>query len=70
MSETHITSTEFQSKPGLYLDAAASAPVFITKHKRLARVLVSVDEYERLKARDTRQSYKVEETVPKMGRSA
>lgn len=34
--------------------------MFITKHRRLARVLIDIAEYERLKARDTRQSYRTE----------
>ena len=37
--------------------------MFITKHRRLARVLIDIEEYERLKARDTRQAYRTE-TLP------
>ncbi len=51
-----ISSTEFQSRAGTYLDQAAKGPVFITKHKRTVRVLLDIDEYERLKQYDTRQS--------------
>ena len=35
-------------------------PVFITKHRRPARVLIDIEEYERLKARDTRRAYATE----------
>lgn len=54
---TTVASTEFQSRAGLYIERAAKAPVFITKHSRPVRVLIDIDEYERLKARDTRKSY-------------
>jgi prevent-host-death family protein len=56
-----ITSTEFQNRAGRYLDAAAKAPVFITRYDRPVRVLIDIDEYERLKALDTRQAYRVED---------
>jgi len=52
-----VASTEFQTRAGLYIERAAKAPVFITKHSRPVRVLLDIDEYERLKARDTRQAY-------------
>ncbi|MBT3329863.1 MAG: type II toxin-antitoxin system Phd/YefM family antitoxin [Rhodospirillaceae bacterium] len=57
MVEKSITSTEFQARVGAYIDEAAKGPVFIRKHKRLARVLLDIDEYERLKQYDTRQSF-------------
>jgi len=54
MSVKSITSTEFQTRAGQYLEESSKAPVFITRHKRLARVLLDIDEYERLKSIDTR----------------
>ena len=56
MARTSVTSTEFQARCGAYLDQAAKGPVFITRHRRLLRVLLDVEEYERLKGYDTRQS--------------
>ena len=55
MAKLTVASTEFQNRAGHYIEAAARRPVFITKHKRPARVLIDIEEYERLKARDTRQ---------------
>lgn len=52
-----VASTEFQTRAGLYIERAAKAPVFITRHSRPVRVLLDIDEYERLKARDTRQAH-------------
>jgi prevent-host-death family protein len=54
---TTVASTEFQNRAGLYIERAAKSPVFITKHRRPVRVLIDIEEYERLKARDTRQAY-------------
>lgn len=54
---TIVASTEFQNRAGLYMERSAKAPVFITKHNRPVRVLLDIDEYERLKARDTRKAY-------------
>jgi len=56
MDRKFVTSTEFRNKAGRYLDEAAKAPVFITKHDRPARVLIDIDEYERLSALDARQT--------------
>jgi prevent-host-death family protein len=53
---TTVASTEFQSRAGLYMEKSGKSPVFITKHNRPVRVLIDIDEYERLKARDTRQA--------------
>jgi prevent-host-death family protein len=61
MSDISVTATEFQARAGRYIEQSAKAPVFITKHSRPARVLIDIDEYERLKARDTRRAYAVEE---------
>ena len=52
----NVTSIEFQTRAGQYLDCAGKQPVFITKHDRPVKVLIDVEEYERLKAYDTRQA--------------
>ena len=56
VSQTTVASTEFQNRAGLYIERSAKSPVFITKHSRPVRVLIDIEEYERLKARDTRQA--------------
>ena len=61
MADTIVASSEFQTRAGLYLDQAAKSPVFITKHKRPSRVLLDIDEYNRLKARDTRIAIRSED---------
>jgi prevent-host-death family protein len=61
MADTIVASSEFQTRAGLYLDQAGKSPVFITKHKRPSRVLLDIDEYNRLKARDTRIAYLCED---------
>jgi len=57
MSEIIVASTEFKNRAGLYMEQSGKAPVFITRHNRRVRVLLDIDEYERLKARDTRKAY-------------
>ena len=49
-----VTSAEFQRKIGLYQDKALAEPVTITKNGRDRLVLLSVEEYRRLKRRDRR----------------
>src|ERR1035437_6855921 len=49
-----VTSAEFQRNLGLYQDKALAEPVIITKNGRERLVLVSVEEYYRLKGRDRR----------------
>jgi prevent-host-death family protein len=61
MSPRNVTATEFRNHAGTYIDAAAKAPVVITKHSRPSRVLLDFDEYERLKAYDTRVSFRTDE---------
>ena len=61
MSGISVSSTEFQTRAGLYIERSGKAPVIITKHNRPARVLIDIEEYERLKARDTRRAYAVED---------
>jgi prevent-host-death family protein len=55
-----VSATEFQNRAGLYIEQSGKEPVFITRHRRPARVLIDIEEYERLKARDTRQAYATE----------
>lgn len=56
MLERNVTATEFQNRAGQYLDEAARAPVVVTRHGRPSRVLLDIEEYERLKRGDTRQA--------------
>lgn len=53
-----ITSTQFIKTPGVYQDQAQREPVVITKHNREHTVLLSAQEYQRLKRRD-RQVFRV-----------
>jgi prevent-host-death family protein len=46
-----VSSAEFQRNLGLYQDKALSEPVTITKNGRERLVLLSVDEYQRLRSR-------------------
>ena len=53
----NVTATEFRNQAGRYLEEAAKAPVVITRHSRPSRVLLDIEEYERLKTfEDTRRS--------------
>lgn len=56
MERRFVTSTEFRNKAGQYFDEAAKAPVFIKKHDRATRVLIDIDEYERLTAAEARRA--------------
>jgi len=47
-----VSSTEFQRNPGLYQDLAQREPVTVTNHGRERTVLLSAEEYRRLKRRD------------------
>jgi len=49
-----ITSVEFQRNFGRYQDTALTEPVAITHNGRERVVMLSVDEYHRLKQRDRR----------------
>ena len=55
MDHKFVTPTEFRNKAGQYLDEAAKAPVFIARHDRPTRVLIDVEEYERLTADEARR---------------
>ena len=47
-----VTAAEFQRNIGRYQDMALTKPVAITKNGRERTVLISSEEYERLKRRD------------------
>jgi prevent-host-death family protein len=47
-----VSAAEFQKHLGQYQDAALRQPVAITRHGREHLVLLSADEYRRLKSRD------------------
>ena len=49
-----ITSREFQRNFGRFQDAALKAPLSITRNGRERLVLLSIEEYTRLKRRDRR----------------
>ena len=49
-----LSASEFQDCVGEALDRSLSQPVLITKHGRPRNVVLSYDEYERLRARDRR----------------
>ena len=51
-----ISSTEFSEQVGHYQEAALSQPVIVTRDGRDQTVMISVEEYARLKRRD-RQVY-------------
>jgi len=44
-----VTATEFQQAVGTYSDTAIKEPVMITTHSRDRLVLMSIEEYQRLK---------------------
>ena len=47
-----ISSTEFSKEIGRYQDAALTEPVVVTRNGRDRTVLISAEEYWRLKRRD------------------
>jgi len=58
-----ISSTEFQRNVTLYEDKALAEPVTITKNGRERLVLLSIEEYQRLKRRD-RRVFPAEDLTP------
>lgn len=54
MAPVTLSASEFQDRVGEALDRSLSQPVLITKHGRPRNVVLSYDEYERLRARDRR----------------
>ena len=55
-----VTSTEFGKEVGRYQDAALTQPVIVTSNGRDRTVMISAEEYQRLKRRD-RQVFAVGE---------
>ncbi len=47
-----ISSTEFGKEVGRYQDVALTQPVVVTRNGRDRTVMISADEYRRLKRRD------------------
>lgn len=47
-----ITAVEFQKNIGRYQDAALTQPVTVTRNGRDRTVVISAEEYQRLKRRD------------------
>jgi prevent-host-death family protein len=47
-----VSSAEFQKNIGRYQDVALTQPVTITRNGRERTVMISADEYRRLKRRD------------------
>jgi prevent-host-death family protein len=54
METTRVTASEFQQAFGALSDKARHEPVIITKHGRDSLVVMSAEEWERLKRRDRR----------------
>ena len=54
MATITLSASEFQDRVGEALDRSLKQPVLITKHGRARNVVLSYDEYERLRARDRR----------------
>jgi prevent-host-death family protein len=54
MDNTRVSASEFQQSFGSLSDKARQEPVVITKHGRDSLVIMSADEWERLKRRDRR----------------
>lgn len=52
-----ITAGELQKQFGRYRDMALKEPVSVTHHGRESLVMLSSDEYKRLKALDDRKAY-------------
>ncbi|MFN3671925.1 MAG: type II toxin-antitoxin system Phd/YefM family antitoxin [Bosea sp. (in: a-proteobacteria)] len=47
-----VPSAEFQRNIGIYQDMALTQPVAITRRGRVRTVMISTEEYHRLKRRD------------------
>lgn len=56
-----VTAAELQKRFGVYRDVALREPVSVTHHGRDSLVVLSADEYKRLKSLDERASYAARE---------
>ena len=54
METTRVTSSEFQAAFGSLSDKARHQPVVITQHGKDSLVVMSAEEWERLRRRDRR----------------
>ena len=52
-----VTSAELQKHFGPVREQALKAPVSVTHHGRVSLVVLSIDEFNRLKAFDSRRHY-------------
>ena len=52
-----VTAAELQKQFGFYREIARKEPVSVTHHGRESLVVLSAEEYKKLKAFDTRQAY-------------
>lgn len=58
-----VTATEFQQAVGNYSDTALREPVIITSHNRDRLVLMSVEEYQRLKLLEDEMTNETEKLI-------
>ena len=58
-----VTATEFQQAVGSYSDTALREPVIITSHNRDRLVLMSVEEYQRLKSLEDEMTKATEQLI-------
>ena len=58
----NFTSQDLQKKPGQVQEAALRAPIVITHHRRKRLVMLSIEEFERLRHLATEpQAFKLDE---------
>jgi PHD/YefM family antitoxin component YafN of YafNO toxin-antitoxin module len=57
----HVPASELQKQLGYYQDKALLEPVFVTRNGRERTVLLSTEEYHRLKRLDDRRALLVQE---------
>lgn len=62
--EKRVPAGEFAKNFGQYKEDALTEDLIITSHKRDSLAVMSIKEYRRLKALDTRKAYKVDENLP------
>jgi hypothetical protein len=58
-----VAASQFFKEPGRYQDLALTQPVIVSKNGRDRTVMISIEEYERLKRRD-RQVLAASEFTP------
>ena len=57
MQPKNISADRFRSRLGDYLDEAEEIPVVVTRPNRSSWVILDLEEYEQLKACDTRVAF-------------